>query len=1323
MSEWEPATDAEVAMRDALRTDDQESYFRILAGVDLLLPVSADVLAGLAPMGWGTWSTGGRTHVLAFTSNAALRSCLADYTGSARQVPYAELANTWPNLEWWLAVNPGLPIEGYLPAWFVAQLARGDLRLPTRGPGREPNGASKIQELGAAALAASRAGGESAAGGPTYDTDPALTGAARSAADGQPPAQATPVSVPPASAPPASAPPSSALPASALPASAQPPSPQPASGSPGFAPPSSAPPVAPSVAPIPPVGTPAPPMGGGAGGFTPPQPAPQPQIGPGGLPMRTPSGTSASGLPTRNPAAPATPAAYQPPGVPGAPQSPAGPGAPGFPPGAPATSGAPAPGSTTGAPASGFPGSGPAPVSGFPGSGPAPASHFPGSGTVPVSGFPGSGAASGSGFPTSAPASGIPGPGAPGVAPASSVPMSGNPVGVPVSAVPGAGAGMATPGWDRAGLPFRPEEDPRGPLQDPKAPLPVRTPMANTPPVPEHVSPYDPAEARVDQNWSVNRGEAPAAAPVSAAPKSPFVPPAAPVSSRPAGPPSGAPGAPGSAAGGPPAAAPPAAPTLGGALPRRQPGQSTGGGSMSSMAGFVPSSANAANVGGGGLMSSMPGFVPSSTNAANAASAGGGTAATPTIRPASPAAAPSSGLGAPGGFAGSPTGSTPASGFGPPGYAPNANTGTGQGAGTPVSGYGAPGTGPAPAFGQPGPGQSGLGQPGLGQPGPGQSGPGQPGTGGAPGNSATPVNSATLGFGPAGNGTPPGNSGYGAAPGFGPGGNGAGSAPGFGPSGNGSVAGPGFGQPGNGAPAAPGGNGQQPVSPAGSGGPAGPGGLPRRQVTPPSERPTSMAAAAQALGAARTPTGETAPPTWTRQDSADRFGPSGPAPSIAPRPEPVVNPAATTMTNLLPPVIPGAPGVDRSAPYPASGYGAVVPGGSGPAAPQAYTAPPPSAPASPYGLLPQGSPASAYATQSQSAFATQVLPVATGGYHPSGASNMGVSGSATGSRGPAAEEFVPANEVERELQDAADTANTDVFLSTLLLAKVLVPVANNSRPGSAPGESGFAFLPEDVDGERFLIVFTSKDRLFEHFGEPTRTVEARFYELIRNWPDPSWSFAVNPGTPVGAKYPGAQIIALANWATEAGLGADPMDNPATEILVAPVPAPEPASDEAQQATVMQKTISAELVDYYLERGYDRVAGFVHRASEVEHLRTPGELFGALGLFYETSPFPPDAKEAFVLRWPAYRPSLYRIPYGGQNEQALRAMDGWVIERPPFRGNGFAPGEGRDVIAEFKVDSVRLPHGAQLWNIDGEGNERMIAIFDADGPLWRRVGDQ
>src|SRR4029453_11872931 len=177
VSEWEPATDAEAAMRDALRTDDQESYFRILAGVDLLLPVSADALAGLAPLGWGTWSTGGRTHVLAFTSPSALQACLADYTGSARRVAYSELADTWPNLEWWLAVNPGLPIEGYLPAWFVAQFSRGDLRLPTRGPPREGGQpGKKIQDLQAAALAANAAASGSRPESPAYPQTAAAAG-------------------------------------------------------------------------------------------------------------------------------------------------------------------------------------------------------------------------------------------------------------------------------------------------------------------------------------------------------------------------------------------------------------------------------------------------------------------------------------------------------------------------------------------------------------------------------------------------------------------------------------------------------------------------------------------------------------------------------------------------------------------------------------------------------------------------------------------------------------------------------------------------------------------------------------------------------------------------------------------------------------------------------------------------------------------------------------------------------------------------------------------------------------------------------------------
>ncbi|WP_306415847.1 SseB family protein [Actinoplanes ianthinogenes] len=1321
MSEWEPATDAEVAMRDALRTDDQESYFRILAGVDLLLPVSADALAGLAPLGWGTWSTGGRTHVLAFTSQEALHACLSDYTGASRRVPYSELANTWPNLEWWLAVNPGLPIEGYLPAWFVAQLARGDLRLPTRGPGREVHGTSKIQEIGAAALAAKRAG--DGPGGPTYETSaPAAAASGYPAySAGSPEAPAGPIGAPGVPGAPASAP---SVPGGG-PQPSQPglaPSGLPQRGvpQPGAAPsgPAGAPQFGPGGAPVSggapqfgpggaPLSSPASPAVPGAGPAGQPSGLPVRAAGlparpttPSGLPVRTPSGVD----PADQPPAASVPAAYKAPAVPrDFPGSPAAPAGPRDLPGAPG--------------------------------GPTPR-NFPGS---PVS----SGAPSGPG-------------------------------GLPVRGT--SGSGMATPGWNSESVPFGPENDPRGPLQDPKAPLPVRNPGANTPPIPEHVTPYDPTEAQVDPSWAaLGSGRAPSpasgAGPLPSRGGADLSSGAGPLPTRGGADLSSGAGSlpsrgdlssgagllPTRGADLPSGAGP--LPTRGGAelssgagplpsrggsdLPRRQPGQTAGPAQTTSFSGFTNPRTNPAPA------APAPSFPqgPASPQAAAAqapapgapAQPGGQANALPRRQVTPPSERPPSMAAAAQALTG---GHTPAPDpalaqrdaaadrFGPSGPAPalSRDSGPAGDRSTPPSrpgllppvipgasgaDRGAQGYGSAPGYGA---SASGFGASGPGTPGSGSALSGTPGYGSTPsyapgfgGPSAHPVSGAAAPGSPA--------SGHG-APGQFASGLGAPGQPVSGPGVSGhAVSGPGApGQPvsGSGAPG-------QPVSGSGAPGHPVPGpGAPGQPVSGASApgHPVSGAPGQQVSGApGQQVSGALGQPVSGAAAPGSPISGAGAPGAVAEAPA-SGSPVSAYPASGSPAATSGAPGYAAPSGYGPSAYAPATPGYAVPAVP---------APGATFGMPPQGSPASAYASQ---AFATQIIPtakVAAATAPTSGTSGLGVAGSATGgasgSEGQDHRDFVPANDTERELQDAADAGNTDVFLSTLLLANVLVPVAHHSRPGSAPGESGFAFQPEEVDGEKFLIVFTSKDRLSEHFGEPTRTVGVRFYELIRNWPDPNWSFAVNPGTPVGAKYPGTQIIALANWATEAGLGADPIEGPAAEEAGAPVPAPDPVSDEAQHATVMQKTIAAEQVDYYLDRGYDRVAGFVHRASEVEHLRTPAELFGALGLYYDASPFQPDAKEAFVLRWPAFRPSLYRIPYGGQNEQALRAMDGWVIERPPFRGNGFAPGEGRDVIAEFKVDSVRLPHGAQLWRIDADGNERMLAIFDADGPLWRRVGEQ
>jgi hypothetical protein len=317
--------------------------------------------------------------------------------------------------------------------------------------------------------------------------------------------------------------------------------------------------------------------------------------------------------------------------------------------------------------------------------------------------------------------------------------------------------------------------------------------------------------------------------------------------------------------------------------------------------------------------------------------------------------------------------------------------------------------------------------------------------------------------------------------------------------------------------------------------------------------------------------------------------------------------------------------------------------------------------------------------------------------------------------GPAEElsepDFVPDNDVEANLLTAASDGQTDAFLSTLLLARVLVPVPPGASASTLPGQPGFQWRREQVDGAPFVVVFTSKARMVEHLGAGTDSVTVKFVQLIRAWPDESWSFAVNPGTPVGATLPGTQIRALASWAAEVGLSDEP--------TVAWEHVETPARPQPERPVVMQKPVAPTQVAYFLDRGYDRVSGFVHRASEAAHLTTPDGLYAALGLAYPGSPFKAGDDELYLLRWTAYRPNLYRIPYGGRDEAGMRAMQGWVIERTPFRGNGFAPSESSDVIAEFKVDSARLPHGAQMWRLNAAG-ERLVALLDADGPRWLAI---
>ncbi|MEU8209013.1 SseB family protein [Micromonospora sp. NPDC049044] len=971
MTAWEPATEAEVAMHDALRANDQELYFRLLSRTDLLLPVSAPAQPGQAPPGWGTWTTGGRTHVLAFTSATALRVCLGEHSGTSRRVSFADLALGWPNQEWWLAVNPGLPVEGYLPAWFVSQLSRGDVRLPGRAMGAR----ARLER--AETLARTRTGTPGRDAAPAAGSPP-TTGATF----------AGPTPVPPAHVPPA--------------------------------------PVAP--APVPPP-------------LVPPAHVPPASIPPAHVPPRRaawgPAGRAAGAPPAPGPAS-RTPGLVEP-------------------------------------------------------------SHRPHEEDLP---------AAGQRYPSDPPR-------------------------------PGASGTGALP---RTGRPSR--FSPLAPVDRPG------------------VGPADAAGPGV--GW--------------------------PAANRP------------------------------GDADSLTVGNGNGGPQDGRRSFFEPSTARER------ASDPTPGVGRSGDRAAPPTRFGRGSQPFPRRRPAD-----------------------------------------------------APAEGDATrAFPMTDP------------------------------DATRPLR-------------PPGGD-LGASRGLR-------------------------------APA----TGEEITQP-----------LPPRRPTPLAEEPTR----------AFRMTGEPPPPRASERPSApadqtqaiprdrpSRFGPVEELPaSVA---EPVSGPPAPRR-GFTPIVIEGTVIESRDLPDPVETNGlfdaarplrpaeaAPRPFDSAPSGPDLFTpsspSPTPSGPASANpGPSPSGPPVGGPMAGGPAADVRSAA--GTGGGHTdvhdgvpasadhtdvdgssAGADRVGSGGSATADGGgqpppvdePAPVEFEPANTVEEDLLGAAGAGSTDTFLSTLLLARVLLPAAPDSLPGSRPGDAGFVWRTAQLDGETYVVVYTSPERLADHVEDDVATVRVKFAQLIRRWPDEDWSFAVNPGTPVGAKLPGEQIVALANWAAEVGLGDDLEVDPEEAPAVAePTARPRyaPAAVDPTRPTVMQKAVAPSQLAYYLDRGYDRVSGFVHRAGELAHLTTPAQVYDALGLSYPGSPFARDADEIYVLRWPAHRPSLYRIPYGGQNEPAMRAMEGWVIERPPFRGNGFAPGESSDVVAEFKVDSARLPHGAQLWRIGADGTERVIAELDTDTVVWRRVGE-
>lgn len=303
-------------------------------------------------------------------------------------------------------------------------------------------------------------------------------------------------------------------------------------------------------------------------------------------------------------------------------------------------------------------------------------------------------------------------------------------------------------------------------------------------------------------------------------------------------------------------------------------------------------------------------------------------------------------------------------------------------------------------------------------------------------------------------------------------------------------------------------------------------------------------------------------------------------------------------------------------------------------------------------------------------------------------------------------EFEPANELETRMLAALDAEDQDGYLRLLADAELLLP-----RPGTeAPTWATVA-----VDGATFVAAYTSPAAMaISTAGQFVRYRAVGLPDLVAGWPDPSWSLAIDPGLPLAAHLPASLLRQIV--AGEFGAPAVPAEpvpavaEPARAPAPGQVPGPRPVppapeydddstqilprvddEDDEPVPTVMQKLIPPDQVGFYLDKGYDWVAGYVHRWQDAASLTTAADLLAGLGqgMAGPGAAARRDGGDAYLLRWTAYRAELYRS----------------------------AAGTGTAVVPEYWVNSIRLPHQAEIWRVTGAGEHHFVAVYDADEQRW------
>lgn len=168
--------------------------------------------------------------------------------------------------------------------------------------------------------------------------------------------------------------------------------------------------------------------------------------------------------------------------------------------------------------------------------------------------------------------------------------------------------------------------------------------------------------------------------------------------------------------------------------------------------------------------------------------------------------------------------------------------------------------------------------------------------------------------------------------------------------------------------------------------------------------------------------------------------------------------------------------------------------------------------------------------------------------------------------------------------------------------------------------------------------------------------------------------------------------------------------------------------------VYQKVLLPGELDQLFAGQIETLRGLVYPFHAVRELRTPAQLYDALGLGYavtgiagsDTLAFNRDADTIEVLRCAGLRPDDLVTPVDADVTLPADTVPVPLVRhhKRPWRGTGEAPGSTAEhIIEEHEVlgyASVAIPHLAEIWRLHKDGREEYVSTYNQRNGQW--LGD-